>query len=510
MDMSASAPDAAPVLEIRGISKAFPNVQALNNVSLEVRRCEVLALIGENGAGKSTLLRIINGDYQADSGEIWLNGSPASFASPRAAHEAGIRVIYQEPELIPDLSVAENVFAGELPRHGRLVDWRKLHEDTRALIAQFGFEGEILPSTARPPPQPGAAPARGDLQGAQTGVRVLALDEPTSSLGDEEASRLYKIIQTLVEAGVGIIYVSHRLREVLRVANRVAVLRDGVLVGNVPAGDCCEDDLVKLMVGRQLSREERTSNCLSDVVLDVRDLHAPGVHGVTFQVNCGEVVGFAGLIGAGRTELARAIFGASPITSGEIRIDGKAVELHNPEDGMASGIGLTPEDRKHEAIFPLLSVKDNMSVAILGQLTRFRFVNRRREVELVSEQVRQLRVKTTGIQQTISKLSGGNQQKVVLGRWLARNPRLLILDEPTRGIDVGAKAEIYELVRQLAARGIGVIFISSELPEILGVADRILVMQNGRITGEMPGEGASEEAILRLAMVDHLTAGSQE
>ena len=503
--MNESSIPGRPLLEVHAISKAFPNVQALADVSLEVSAGEVLALIGENGAGKSTLLRILNGDYQADSGEILLDGKLAKFASPREAHTAGIRVIYQEPELVPGLNVAENIYVGELPGRGHFVDWRRLNDEAYARLAEFGFEREISPTTLAEQLTPAQRQLVEILKALKQGVRVLALDEPMSSLSDEEAQRLFKIVQGLRGQGVGIIYVSHRLREVLRIAQRVAVLRDGKLMGVVPAAECCEDELVKLMVGRKLAEVvAREDNCRSDVVLSVEHLNAPGVHDVSFEVKCGEVVGFAGLVGAGRTELAKAIFGATKVTSGQVGVEGKPVSLHSPAQAMAAGMGYAGEDRKNESLFPILSVRENVSIAILERLRRLRFVDRKRENELVTSLVGKLRVKTPSLSQEVGKLSGGNQQIVVLARWLAREPRLLILDEPTRGIDVGAKAEIYQLVRQLAADGIGVIFISSELTEVLGVSDRIVVMQGGRITGEMPADGATEEAVLRLAMVDHL------
>jgi L-arabinose transport system ATP-binding protein len=439
-----------------------------------------------------------------------LGGRPVKFASPREAHQAGIRVIYQEPELVPGLSVAENIYMGELPSRSHLVDWRQLHRAAYDHLAEFGFEREISPSTLAEKLTPAQRQLIEILKALKQGVRVLALDEPTSSLSDEEAQRLFKIVQGLRKQGVGIIYVSHRLREVLRIANRAVVLRDGRLVGVVSTANCCEDELVRLMVGRELAavvgREDRSR---SDVVLAVQHLCAPGVNDVSFDVKSGEVVGFAGLVGAGRTELAKAIFGATQITSGEIRVDGRPVKLRNPADAMAAGLGFAAEDRKNESLFPILSVRENASIAILERIRRFRFVNRRRENELVTRLVGKLRVKTPSLTQEVGKLSGGNQQKVVLARWLAREPRLLILDEPTRGIDVGAKAEIYQLVRQLAADGIGVIFISSELSEVLGVSDRVVVMQGGRITGEMPANAATEEAVLRLAMVDHLNSRGQ-
>ena len=345
-----------------------------------------------------------------------------------------------------------------------------------------------------------------DLRAIKSGVKVLALDEPTSSLSDEEATRLFAIIERLKAQGVGLIYVSHRLREILGLADRVAILRDGQHVATKPARDTNETEIMSLMVGRPLSNLfNRKPHAQEAVVLRVRGLTAPRIHDISFEVRRGEVVGFAGLIGAGRTDLARALFGAVPIQSGTIEVDGKLVTIRKPRDAMRAGIGYTPEERKAEALFRVLSVRENASVAMLRELSTLRFVNRRKEHALAENVVRTLNVKTPNIAQEIGKLSGGNQQKVVLGRWLARSPKLLILDEPTRGIDVGAKAEIYQLIDNLAERGYGVIFISSELAEVLGVSDRILVMQAGRIAGELAREDATEEKLLNLAMSDHLT-----
>jgi L-arabinose transport system ATP-binding protein len=501
----AARPSATPIFRAQGISKGFPNVQALDDVSLDIYPGEVLALIGENGAGKSTLLRILNGDYQPDAGAMLLAGEPVSFPSPRAAHDAGVRVIYQEPEIIPTVSVAENIYVGELPRRGRMVDWKRLHTETYDRLCEFGFGDEIAPTMLAEELSPAQRQLVEIIKALKAGVKILALDEPTSSLSEEEAQRLFAIVRQLCASGVAIIYVSHRLREIVRLADRVAVLRDGKLVATVPATDAREDELVRLMVGRELTAVFGTkTHTFGDVALEARNLCAPGLHDISFQVRRGEVVGFAGLIGAGRTELAKALFGSTPITSGEIRVTGKPVTLRSPADAMAAGIGFTAEDRKREALFPILSVRENVSLCVLKQLTRWRLVNRRQEAKMVSEHVERLKVKTPDLNQEVGKLSGGNQQKVVLARWLAREPQILILDEPTRGIDVGAKAEIYQLIRKLAAGGLAIIFISSELPEVLGVSDRILVMQAGRITGELPAAQATEEAVLRLAMVDHL------
>jgi ABC-type sugar transport system ATPase subunit len=504
---SAPEPIRPGTLEIRGITKAFPNVQALTDISLDVHPGEILALMGENGAGKSTLLKILNGDYQPDSGSILLDGQPLSFSNPGDARVAGIRVIYQEPEIIPGVDVAENIYAGELPSRGPFVDRRRLNELVAADLARYGFQG-VLPTDLMGDQLSAAQRQLVEIARAlKSRLRVLALDEPTSSLTDEEVDGLFALVRRLRDEGVAIIYVSHRIKEILRLADRVAVLRDGRLIAVRPASELSEGEIVRLMVGRELKDVFKRRRAVTDrVVLKVEGLTSDWHHGIDFEVRAGEVVGFAGLIGAGRTELAKAIFGELPRTGGRVLVDGREVHIRQPSDAIAAGIGFTPEDRKREGLVQVRSVLENVSLAILSRLSRFHFVQRRRERTIVSDYVQRLRVRTPSLEQEVGKLSGGNQQKVVLARWLAARPKILILDEPTRGIDVGAKAEIYRLVDDLANEGLAILLISSELPEILGLADRIYVMQNGRVTGEIPGEGATEQQVLGLAMADHLSA----
>lgn len=498
------------MIEIRNISKAFPNVQALSDISLDIQPGEILAFMGENGAGKSTLLKIINGDYQPDSGTISINGQVVSFSSPRDAHKAGIRVIYQEPEIIPGVDVAENIWVGELPKRFGFLDRRQLNALVLDGLKEYGFEdilpvnllGDMLSSAQRQIVE--------IMRALKSGVRILALDEPTSSLTDEEVDRLFTLVRRLRDEGVAIIYVSHRIKEILRLCDRVAILRDGRLVAVKPASELSDSEIVRLMVGRELSDVfQRRKASAEREVLRVEDLFSIYHHGVSFHVNAGEVVGFAGLVGAGRTELAKVIFGEYKKTSGRIFLEGQSVNIRRPDDAIAKGIGFAPEDRKREGLILIRSVLENASLAILKRLSRFHFVRSRLERSIVSGFIESLRVRTPSLDQEIGKLSGGNQQKVVLARWLAAKPKLLILDEPTRGIDVGAKAEIYHLIDNLANEGLGIMFISSELPELLGLADRIYVMQNGRITGELSGESATEEAVLALAMTDQLSAAPQ-
>ena len=496
-------------LEIRGISKAFPNVLALTNVSLDIIPGEILAIMGENGAGKSTLLKIINGDYQPDVGTLSMDGRALSFSGPRDSHRAGIRVIYQEPEIIPGVDVAENIWAGELPKRLGLIDRRRLNEQVRRSLAQYGFE-DILPTDLL---GDGLSSAQRQLveimRALKSGVRVLALDEPTSSLTNEEVNRLFALVRRLRDDGVAIIYVSHRIKEILQLCDRVAILRDGCLIGVKPSSELSEAEIVRLMVGRDLSDVfHRRPAGTGREVLRVDHLHSDWHSDVSFHINAGEVVGFAGLVGAGRTELAKVIFGELPKASGRVLLNGREVDIRRPDDAIAKGIGFAPEDRKREGLVLIRSVLENTSLAILQRLSRFHFVRRGLERSVAASFVERLRVRTPSIDQEVGKLSGGNQQKVVLARWLAARPGVLILDEPTRGIDVGAKAEIYNLIDELANEGLAIMFISSELPEILALSDRIYVMQNGRITGELQGATASEEAVLKLAMADEFSAAT--
>src|SRR6266498_2977880 len=504
-----STPQPIPpgTLEIRNISKAFPNVQALTDVSLDIRPGEILAFMGENGAGKSTLLKIINGDYQPDAGTLTIDGKKLTFSNPKQAHEAGIRVIYQEPEIVPGIDVPENIWVGELPKRFGLIDRHTLDEKATRRIKEYGFEN-VLPIHLMGDELSSAQRQIVEIMRAlKRGVRVLALDEPTSSLTDEEVDRLFVLVRRLRDEGVAIIYVSHRIKEILRLCDRIAILRDGRLITLEPASKLTEGEIVRLMVGRKLSDVFRRQRVGTErEVLKVEGLRSNWHNGVSFNIHAGEVVGFAGLVGAGRSDLAKVIFGELPKTGGRILLDGQDVTFRRPDQAIAKGIGFAPEDRKREGLVLIRSVLENASMAILGELSRFHFVRRRLERNIANSFVEKLQVRTPSLDQEVGKLSGGNQQKVVLARWLAAKPKVLILDEPTRGIEVGAKAEIYRLIDELANQGLGIMFISSELTEILGLSDRIYVMQNGRITGELSGAEATEESVLKLAMVEHLSA----
>jgi L-arabinose transport system ATP-binding protein len=499
-----SAPAPVPVLTVEGIGKRFSGVTALDQVTLDFRAGEVLALMGENGAGKSTLLRVLSGDHAPDDGTLSIDGEPVTFDSPRAAMAAGIRVIYQEPEIIPHVSVAENVFVGELPTRGRVFNRRALITATRAALKEYGFEGVLNPTTLGGKLSPAQRQVVEILRvlTAKTPPKVIAFDEPTSSLSEHEVEALFRLIRRLRESGVGVVYVSHRMNEIFQLADRVAVLRDGKLVGVQNAADTDDNALVRMMIGRDLSQLVRRTEtgAEGDVMLRLDNVSTDDVTDISFEVRSGEVVCLAGLVGAGRSELARAISGDVPLRAGSMELDGKPLKPRNPGDAVRAGIGLAPEERKTDALLMQRSVRDNVSIAILDRISKFRVVRRSKERALVAEYIRELRVRTPSMEQEVRKLSGGNQQKTVLARWLARRPKLLILDEPTRGVDVGAKAEIYRIIDGLAAEGMALLVISSDLPEVLGLADRIVVMRGGRVAGELLREDATEERVLTLAI----------
>jgi ribose transport system ATP-binding protein len=500
--MSSNPAAAQPILEAEHVDKRFPGVHALDDVSLEVMAGEVHAVVGENGAGKSTLMKILAGAYGPDQGTIRVDGEAVTIDSPRTAHELGIITIYQELSLVDALNVGENIFLGDLPtRPGTSwqVDWTTVWRRSTELLDRVGLR--VNPQT----PMRKLSVAQKQMveiaRALARNVRVLILDEPTSSLTERETEKLFEIIALLKNRGVGIIYISHRLGEVFRIAQRVTVLRDGIVVGSLPVHDASEDLLVRMMVGRDLSRlftEARSSD--APVRLEVRGLSRRGVlHDVSMSVRGGEVVGLAGLVGAGRTELARCLFGADGINAGEILLDGSLVDIRSPGHAVDLGIALVPEDRKLQALILGMGVRENLSLPVLDRLGSPYLPSRGRERALVSDYIKSLRIRTPHMEQRVSALSGGNQQKVVIARWLATKPKVLILDEPTRGIDVGAKAEVHALIARLAEQGVAILMISSELPEILGMSHRILVMRGGRIVADIPRQQATEESIMAAA-----------
>jgi ABC-type sugar transport system ATPase subunit len=491
-----------PILEAENIDKRFPGVHALDNVSLTITPGEVHAVVGENGAGKSTLMKILAGAYGPDRGTIRIDGEAVTIENPRAAQDLGIITIYQELSLVDALSVGENVFLGDLPtRSGGSwrVDWPTVWSRAAELLERVGLR--IRPQTRVRDLSVAQKQMVEIARALARNVRVLILDEPTSSLTERETEKLFEIISQLRNRGVGIIYISHRLGEVFRIAQQVTVLRDGIVVGSLPVRDASEDLLVRMMVGRDLARlftEARASD--APVRLEVRGLSRRGVlHDVSLSLRGGEIVGLAGLVGAGRTELARCLFGADSISEGEILLDGAKVDIRSPGHAVDLGIALVPEDRKLQALILGMGVRENLSLPVLDRLGSPFVPSRRRERALASDYIRSLTIRTPHMEQRVSALSGGNQQKVVIARWLATKPKVLILDEPTRGIDVGAKAEVHALIARLAEQGVAILMISSELPEILGMSHRILVMRGGRIVAEIPRQDATEESIMAAA-----------
>jgi inositol transport system ATP-binding protein len=515
MSPSPLAP-ADALLVVEGVSKDFGGVAALRNVSFDVRRGEILGLMGENGAGKSTILKILSGVQPPSSGRILLDGRPFAPASPDEAKRAGIVTIYQELSLIPTLTVAENVFIGRAPltRLG-LVDWRRMEREAEAIVARVGLR---IDSRA---PVSALSIAEQQLveiaRALSLESRLIIMDEPTSALTEVEVQRLLGIMDRLRQEGVSIMFVTHRLEEASAICDRMTVLRDGELSGNLvrEGGPIPTPRIIERMVGRAASElygrhAHRATG--GDVRLSVRGLrtarsadapHAIVLDGVDLDLRAGEILGVAGLVGSGRTELARAIFGADRITGGTVTLDGAPIAPASPADAIALGIGLVPEDRKQQAIFAELSIQSNFSVAALRRFSsRLGTMAERRERSALADFRRALSIRMASFDQAIGGLSGGNQQKVILARWLARDPKVLIVDEPTRGVDVGAKAEVHQILVELAARGIAVMMISSELPEILSVSDRIVTMRRGRITGEMAAADASEEALMELMALD--------
>ena len=499
---------ASPLLHMAGIAKSFPGVQALSGVALTVGRGEVHALLGENGAGKSTLLKILAGAHQPDAGSITFDGSEVRLANPHAAQQLGIVTIYQEFNLIPTLSIAENVFIGRLPvRLGR-VDWGELQRRTRALIEEVGLavDPRRLVADLSVAEQQMVEIARALSMSA----KLVVMDEPTSALSDKEVQRLFSIVAGLKARGISVVFVTHRLEEVLRICDRATVLRDGMLVGEAAIADLDVARIIRMMVGREVERlfahrEGAGSGAPALTVRgiargrDARDPHAVVLHGIDLEVRQGEILGLAGLVGAGRTELARAIFGADPIQHGTVLVEGREVSIRSPIDAIRAGIGLVPEDRKQQALFLALAIRNNLSAACMDRLCgAFGLLRRRAEDELVESFRRKLGIRMASADQAVGNLSGGNQQKVVLARWLALQPKVLIVDEPTRGIDVAAKAEVHGLLYELAGAGIAILAISSELPEILTISDRIVTMREGRVTGEVTRAEASEERLMQL------------
>ena len=492
-------------LEFRNISKYFPGVKALSDVSFTARGGEVLAFLGENGAGKSTLLKTLNGDYQADEGQYLLDGKEVQFKNPHEAIENGISVIYQERQVLPELTVAENVYLGRLPVRGALIDTRTVNQMTQKIIDDFRLPihptdcvrdlsiayqqmVEIMKSYSR------------------ENLRVICFDEPTASLSDAEIECLFRIIRKLRDEGKIIIYVSHRMKEIKEIADRVAIFKDGCYITTLDAKQATEQEMIRLMVGRDLGdiydSLDRNDH-IGDVLLEVKNLESDFVDGVSFRLHKGEVLGFSGLVGAGRTEVMRAIIGADRMTAGEVYLEGKRIHCRAPGDAQKLGIILVPEDRKTQGILGNLSVSGNINISLLNENSnKMGFVSSQKEAEAAERGIKDFNIKTPSAEKKIVELSGGNQQKCIVARWMETKPKVLILDEPTKGIDVGAKSEFYRMICKFAKQGLGVILISSELPEVIGLSDRIIVMRNRKISGEVQRKDATEEVLLSLGMIE--------
>ena len=488
------------ILEMRKISKAFYGVQALNNVDFDVLRGETHALLGENGAGKSTLMKILSGAYQRDAGEIFFDGDKIEIPTPLAAQRIGISIIYQEFNLIPGLSVAENIFLGREPVKGNgLINWRVLNKDAQELLERL--HADISPTTLVDQLSVAEQQFVEIAKALSFGSKLIIMDEPTATLTPTEIERLFEVMRELKSRGVSIIYISHHLDEIFEVADRVTVLRDGEHVATDEVKNVDKDLIIRWMVGRDLvnTYPARTTSP-GEVILEVRNLSRRGVlHDISFELRRGEILGIAGLVGSGRTELVRALYGADPVDEAQVTLRGETVNVLSPKESIKNGLGLLPEDRKQEGLILEQSIKSNVTLSNLKRVLRGLLINHGDEKKMVDSYIQSLAIRTPSNQSLAKNLSGGNQQKVVLAKWLFTDSDILIFDEPTRGIDVGAKYEIYQLMNQLTENGKSIIMVSSELPEIIGVSDRVLVLHKGRITGEHLREDLNQELIMRNA-----------
>ncbi|MFZ0530063.1 MAG: sugar ABC transporter ATP-binding protein [Propionicimonas sp.] len=495
------------LLEMRGIGKSFPGVKALEGVNLTIREGQVHALLGENGAGKSTLIKILSGAYTKDEGEITFDGQPVEIKAPADAERLGISTIYQEFNLTPNMSIAENIFLGHLPVKAGRIDWATVKSKSRELLDSLdvNLPVDTMTGTLSVAQQQMVEIAKA----LNRNTRILVMDEPSAVLSERDIENLFAVVRRLQAAGIGIIYISHRLKEIFELADEVTILKDGRYVDTKAVADVDMDDLVKLMIGRDLSDVyPKPDHQPGEVVLEVS--HLAQTHlakDVSFTLRAGEIIGFAGITGSGRTEVARVIFGADRATAGEMTLFGKPYRPSSPRDAINHGVALVTEDRKRQGLLLKLQVYFNTTVSGLDRLTKFGVLQLKQEQTLVKDWIQNLRIKTPSPEFMVVNMSGGNQQKVILARWLSLGIKVFIMDEPTRGIDVGSKAEIYQIMADLAKEGVAIIMISSELPEVLGMSDRVMVMREGRIVKELAREEASEEAVMQYA-VGHEVAAS--
>ncbi len=492
-------------LTFENISMEFPGVKALDQMSFSADKGEVVAFLGENGAGKSTLLKILNGDYHPTKGRVRIGGREVSFSSPNDAIAAGVSVIYQERQLASFLSIAENIFIGNMPKKGILIDFGELNRKAKAIIEEFGLS--VSPAERVKDISVAYQQMVEIMKAYSRNADIICFDEPTAPLTDAEISILFRIIRKLKKMNKVIIYVSHRMNELFQIADRVIIFKDGKFVADKKMTETDEPELIRLMVGRDLGdvfQSLKRNKKQGEVVLEMNRVTTDRIKEVSLQVHAGEILGLSGLAGAGRTETARAVFGADPMVSGEMFLDGQAYRPKSPRDAMDHGIALCPEDRKLEGLALIRSVKENIDVSILNRLTRAGFVDEKKEAEFIRQSIEDFSIKTPSPEQKTLYLSGGNQQKIILARWLAIRPKLVIFDEPTKGIDVGAKAEIYQMICDTAGSGAAVILISSELPEVIGLSDRILVMKEGRVRGGILQKDATEALVLSYAMMSEM------
>jgi ribose transport system ATP-binding protein len=484
------------ILQFKHVTKTYPGVVALNDVTIDIAKNEVHALVGENGAGKSTLIKTCTGAVVPDSGQIIVAGKAFSFMNPKRSIENGIAVIYQEFNLVGELSVAENIFLGKPIRKGIIIDRKAMLEASQELFDQL--EININPNELIKNLTVGHQQVVEIAKAISQNARILIMDEPSAPLTNKEVERLFALVDKLKAAGVTIIYISHRMNEIIQLSDRITVMRDGQIIETINTKDTNENRLVKLMVGRELKETYpiRAAAIPTKILLDVQHLHGNGLTDISFKVQRGEVLGFAGLIGAGRTELAELIFGVQPKTAGKIIFNGKEITPRSPREAIDLGIALVPEDRKRQGILLSIDIKGNICMAILKQISFASVVNKKEEKRIAKKYCAEMRIKTPNLEQIVKNLSGGNQQKIILAKWLALGPELIILDEPTRGIDVGAKYEIYKLINTLIESGKTILMISSEMEELMGMSDRIIVLSEGRMTGVVNRADFSQELIM--------------
>lgn len=488
------------LLQMKEITKKFPGVLALNKVDLELYHGEVLALLGENGAGKSTLIKILSGAYYPDEGEILIEGQKQQYKTPREANDKGVSIIYQELNYLNDLTVAENIYLNRWPLgRGKKIDWKKLNQDAKDILDKL--EVDISTTSLMKDLSVAEKQLTEIAKALSQDMKILVMDEPTSALAEKEAEKLMKLVDRLRKEGKGIIFISHRLDELFLIADRVQVMRDGERVGVVKTSEAKRDDLIQLMVGRKLNATYAKRDIeKKQTILDVKGVSTDYLNDISFHVKSGEILGIFGLMGAGRSELAQCIFGTHRMKSGEVQVDGKSVYIRKPADAIKNGIAYVTAERKKDGLVLIQSIKENIMTASIDRYSTPLKINKKKEKEFALEWKKKLSIKAPDINTEVGGLSGGNQQKVVLAKWLVTEPKVLILNEPTRGIDVGAKTEIYNLMEDFCEAGLGVIMISSELPEILQLADRVIVMCEGKLTGEFTYEEMNQEKLMHGAI----------